>query len=400
MTLSAQGHARVDAVGNRLIELRRHLHRNPEVARQEHATTARIAAELTALGLQPHVLTAGTGLSCDIVGEPGPLIVLRADIDALPLQDHKDVEYRSQVDGVCHACGHDVHTAALLGAAVALVGEPLHGTVRLLFQPAEEVMPGGALDAIADGCLDGAEAVLGLHCDPTLDVGTVGLRAGALTSAADLLEITLRGPGGHTSRPHGTVDLVHALAAVATGLPAALSRAVDPRAGLCLAWGHIGAGRAANAIPDEGRLLGTLRVLDHTWWERLPRLAERFTRELVATSGAEVEVRCLRGVPPVINDEGLISLLSEVAREQLGPAGAVATAQSLGGEDFGWYLEKTPGAMVRLGVRAPGSTVVHDLHQPGFDVDEAAIGVGARLLAGAATALLTPGCTEALSAKR
>lgn len=400
MTLSLDAHARLDAVADRLVELRRHLHQNPEVARQEHATTARISAELTALGLAPQPLDAGTGLFCDIVGEPGPLVVLRADIDALPLQDHKDVEYRSRVDGACHACGHDVHTAALLGAAVALIGEPLHGTVRLLFQPAEEVMPGGALDAIANGCLDGAQAVLGLHCDPSLDVGTIGLRAGALTSAADLLEITLRGPGGHTSRPHVTVDLVHALAAVATGLPAALSRSVDPRAGLCLTWGHIGAGRASNAIPSEGRLLGTLRVLDHTWWERLPRLVERFTRELVATSGADVEVRCLRGVPPVMNDDGLVLLLTDVVREQLGDAAAVPTAQSLGGEDFGWYLEKTPGAMVRLGVRTPGSAVVHDLHQPGFDVDEAAIGIGARLLAGAATAFLTPGRAEALSAKR
>ena len=400
MTLSAEGHARVDAAQNRLIALRRDLHRHPEVARQEHATTARISAELQALGLSPQTLTAGTGLFCDVVGEAGPLVVLRADLDALPLQDHKQVPYRSRVDGVCHACGHDVHTAALLGAAVALVGEPLQGTVRLLFQHAEEVMPGGAQDAIADGCLDGAQAVFGLHCDPTLDVGTVGLRAGALTSAADMLTITLRGPGGHTSRPHKTVDLVHALAAVATGLPAALSRAVDPRAGLCLTWGHIAAGRAANAIPDEGRLLGTLRVLDHTWWERLPHLVERFARELVATSGADIEVHCLRGVPPVMNDDGLIGLLAEVVHAQLGDTAAVPIPQSLGGEDFGWYLEKTPGAMARLGVRTPGSAIVHDLHQPGFDVDEAAIAIGARLLAGAATAFLVPGRAETLSAKR
>jgi amidohydrolase len=400
VTLSGDRLARLEAAEDRLVALRRDLHRHPEVARQEHATTARVAAELRALGLEPHPLSSGTGLWCDVVGEPGPLVVLRADIDALPLQDQKQVEYRSEVDGVCHACGHDVHTAALLGAAVALVGEPLPGTVRLLFQPAEEVMPGGALDALADGCLDGAEAVLGLHCDPTLDVGTVGLREGPLTSAADLLTITLRGPGGHTSRPHATVDLIHVLAALATGLPAALSRAVDPRAGLCLTWGHISAGRAANAIPDEGRLVGTVRVLDHSWWERLPRLVERFARELVATSGADIEVHCLRGVPPVINDAGLIALMAEVVREQIGAVGVVPTAQSLGGEDFGWYLEKTPGAMVRLGVRTPGSAVVHDLHQPGFDVDESAIAIGARLLAGAATTFLAPGRAEALKAKR
>lgn len=400
MSLSLAAHERLDAVAERLVELRRDLHRHPEAARQEHVTTARVASELRALGLTPQLLSAGTGLSCDLVGGPGPLVVLRADLDALPLQDRKDVPYRSQVDGVCHACGHDVHTAALLGAAVALLGEPLHGTVRLLFQPAEEVMPGGALDAIADGCLDGATAVLGLHCDPTLEVGTVGLRAGPLTSAADLLEVVLRGPGGHTSRPHLTVDLVHALASLATGLPTALSRAVDPRAGLCLTWGHISAGRAANAVPEEGRLLGTLRVLDHTWWERLPHLVERFARELVATSGAEVEVSCRRGVPPVVNDPDLITVLSEVVREQLGPAAAVPTVQSLGGEDFGWYLEKTPGAMVRLGVRAPGTAGMHDLHQAGFDVDEAAIGIGARLLAGAAATLLAPAAAGASGPKR
>ncbi|MCW2499958.1 MAG: N-acyl-L-amino acid amidohydrolase [Frankiales bacterium] len=370
-----------------LIAVRRALHQRPELGRLEHETTALIAQRLSVAGLSPKVLASGTGLVCD-VGSEGPVVVLRADIDALPMQDEKDVPYRSQVPGVCHACGHDVHTAVLLGAGLALAARGLPGRVRLVFQPAEEQMPGGALDVLAEGYLDGVAAIFGLHCDPSLEVGRVGLKTGPITAAADAVEVRLTGPGGHTSRPHNTVDLVHALATVATGLPDALSRLVDPRAGLCLVWGHVSAGVARNAIPREGVLSGTLRVLDKTAWQEAPDLVERLVQGLVAPYGARATVTYERGVPPVVNDPAATALLTAAVRTALGPGAAVPTLQSLGGEDFAWYLDHAPGAMARLGVRPPGTERPVDLHQPAFDVDEAAIAVGVRVLVAAATAAL------------
>ena len=374
-----------------LIVLRRDLHAHPELSRQEHRTTALLVERLRDAGLSPQVLAAGTGLVCDIGAGDGPLVVLRADIDALPLQDSKDVPYRSTVEGVCHACGHDVHTAALLGAGLRLAADPPRGTVRLLFQPAEEVMPGGALDVLAEGWLDGADAIFALHCDPTLEVGRVGLRAGPITAAADLVTVRLAGPGGHTSRPHNTVDLVHVLSTVATGLPDALSRLVDPRAGLCLVWGYISSGLAANAIPREGLLRGTLRVMDKGVWERTPDLVRRLVDGLVAPYGALATVTYERGVPPVVNDVGANALLTAAVTRALGAGGAVPTQQSLGGEDFSWYLDRVAGAMARLGTRPSGAERSLDLHQGAFDVDEGAIEVGVAVLETVARAALLVG---------
>jgi amidohydrolase len=371
-----------------LVDVRRALHRHPELGRLEHATTALLRDRLAEAGLAPKVLRVGTGLVCDVGAGDGPLVVLRADIDALPMQDEKDVPYRSRVRGVCHACGHDVHSAIVLGAGLLLAELGVPGRVRLVFQPAEEQMPGGALDVLAEGWVDGASAVFGLHCDPSLEVGKVGLRAGPLTAAADSVEVLVSGPGGHTSRPHNTVDLVHVLAEVATGVPSALSRLVDPRAGMTLVWGHVSAGLAHNAIPREGVLRGTLRVLDPAAWQLAPELVERVVHGLVAPYGAQATVSYVRGVPPVVNDPGATAVLTAAVRTALGPGAGVPTQQSMGGEDFAWYLDHVPGAMARLGVRPPGQVQPHDLHQPAFDVDEAAIGVGVRVLVAAALATL------------
>jgi amidohydrolase len=371
--------------------IRRTLHATPELGREEYATTAFLAGHLERVGLSPKVLEAGTGLVCDIGSGDGPVVALRADIDALPLPDEKDVPYRSQVPGVCHACGHDVHTAALLGAGLALASyaDRLPGRVRLVFQPAEEVMPGGALDVLAQGWMEDVAVVFALHCDPALEVGRVGLKSGAVTAAADTVEVRLTGPGGHTSRPHNTVDLIHALATVATGLPDALSRLVDPRAGLCLVWGHVSAGLARNAIPREGVLQGTLRVLDKTAWQDAPDLVRRVVEGLVLPYGARADVTYVRGVPPVVNDPSATSLFTAAVTTALGPGAAVATTQSLGGEDFAWFLEHVPGSMARLGVKPPGLERPVDLHQGLFDVDEACLAVAVRVLVTAAVAALT-----------
>lgn len=376
-----------------LVHVRRELHAHPELGRHERVTTQLIGARLAAAGLSPKVLEVGTGLVCDVGDgdDDGPLVVLRADIDALPLSDEKDVPYRSQVPGICHACGHDVHTAAVLGAGLALADHAhrLPGRVRLVFQPAEELMPGGALDVIAEGWLEGAAAIFALHCDPSLEVGRVGIKPGPITAAADTVEVRLTGPGGHTSRPQNTVDLVHALATVATGLPDALSRLVDPRAGLCLVWGHVSAGVARNAIPREGVLQGTLRVLDKDAWHAAPDLVRRVVDGLVAPYGAVADVTYGRGVPPVVNDSGATALLSAAVTTALGAGAAVPTPQSMGGEDFAWYLEQVPGALARLGVKPPGQERPLDLHQGRFDVDEACLPVAVQVLVTAAVAALS-----------
>ena len=377
--------------GDELVAVRRDLHAHPELGRQEHRTTALLNDRLEAAGLSPKLLSSGTGLVCDVGAGAGPVVVLRADIDALPLDDEKLVPYRSTNAGVCHACGHDVHTAAVLGAGLALAeaAGSLDGRVRLVFQPAEELMPGGALDVLADGWLEGVSSAFGLHCDPALEVGRVGLKSGPITAAADVLQVRLTGPGGHTSRPHNTVDLVHVLSTVATGLPDALGRLVDPRAGLCLVWGHVSAGVAHNAIPRSGVLKGTLRVLDKSAWHGAPVMVQRIVDGLVAPYGAHAEVTYERGVPPVVNEPSATALMAAAVRSALGTGSAVPTLQSLGGEDFAWYLDHVPGSMARLGVKPPGQEHPHDLHQGSFDVDEAALPVAVRVLVSTALAALS-----------
>ncbi|WP_084961584.1 amidohydrolase [Thermoactinospora rubra] len=373
---------------------RRDLHMHPELAFAEFRTTRRIAERLTVAGLFPSVLPRGTGLICEVGTGDGPTVALRADIDALPLIDEKDVPYRSTVSGACHACGHDVHTTILLGTALFLAQQAdaglLPGRVRLIFQPAEE-LPGGALEVMAHGGITGVDRVFGLHCDPRVDVGQVGLKTGPITSACDKVAIRVSGPGGHTSRPHLTADLVFALAKILTELPAALSRRVDPRSSLSVVWGRVEAGTAANAIPNDGVAEGTVRCLDENAWHAAPDLIKSLLESVAGAYGVEAAMEYTRGVPPVVNDDVSVQMLQEAALRALGESSVVPTQQSLGGEDFGWYLESVPGALARLGTRAPDSGVTYDLHQGTFDVDERAIGVGVRLMATTALTALWEG---------
>jgi amidohydrolase len=364
-----------------LVAVRRHLHAHPELGFVEHETTAFLEERLTAAGLRPRRLKGGTGLVCDVGADAeGPVVVLRADIDALPLTDLKDVPYRSTRDGLCHACGHDVHTTVLLGVALALASlERLPGTVRCVFQPAEEQVPGGGLAVVDEGVLAGASRAFALHCDPSLQAGRVGLRTGSITAACDRVEVTLTGPGGHTARPQLTVDLVHALGRVVTEVPGLLSRLVDPRSSVSLVWGAISAGVAPNAIPQTGTLRGTLRVLDRAVWSEAEDLVRRLVTEVAQTSGAGVEIEYVRGVPPVVNEPRSVALLRSAALETVGSEGVALSPQSMGGEDFGWFAEVLPIALARLGTHGTGDPL--DLHRGTFDVDERAIGVGVRLLA-------------------
>ena len=362
-----------------LVGWRRHIHRHPELGRQEFATTQFVASLLADAGLNPKVLPGGTGLTCDFGPEDRPRVALRADMDALPMAERTNLPFSSDVPNVTHACGHDAHTAVLLGAALAMASEPeLPVGVRLIFQAAEELMPGGAIDAIAAGALAGVSRIYALHCDPHLAVGRVAVKAGPITSAADHIEVTLHSPGGHTSRPHLTGDLVYGLGTLITGVPGVLSRRIDPRHSTVMVWGAVHAGVAANAIPQTGTIAGTIRTASRETWLTLEDVVQETISSLLAPLGIEYAVQYRRGVPPVVNEEVSTRILTH-AIEAIGPDVLADTEQSGGGEDFSWYLEEVPGAMARLGVWS-GQGPQLDLHQPTFDIDERALGVGVRLL--------------------
>jgi amidohydrolase len=360
-----------------LVHWRRHIHANPELSRTEFATTEFVSSWMIKAGLSPQPLPGGTGLICDI-GPDGPRIGLRADMDALPLQEFTGLSFASTVPGVSHTCGHDAHTAILLGTALALADADLPQGVRLVFQPAEEVMPGGAIDVVATGAMEGVERIFALHCDPRLEVGRVGVRVGAITSAADTIELVLDSPGGHTSRPHLTSDLVYAIGTVITGLPGLLSRRIDPRTSTVMVWGAVSAGKAPNAIPQTGMLTGTVRTGDHATWSLLEPMVREIVDGLLAPTGVRYQLNYKRGVPPVVNDEQSTRIFEDAIR-RIGPDALADTMQSGGGEDFSWYLEEVPGAMARLGVWS-GHGEQLDLHQPTFDIDERALAVGVRVL--------------------
>lgn len=381
-----------NALREELITFRRDIHAHPETARQEHRTTQRIAERLTAAGLEPQLLS-GTGLICDIGPGPeecgAPRVALRADIDALPLQETSGLSFASVNEGISHACGHDVHTTVVLGAGLVLARLAQHGEltrgVRLVFQPAEEVQPGGALDLLAQDVLDDVGEIYALHTEPKLDCGLIGSRIGPITSACDTITVTVTSHGGHTSRPHLTGDVVYALGEIITEVPAVLGRRMDPRAGVNLTWGTVQAGSAPNAIPASGILMGTLRCLEVSTWEQAQHVLNDTVTHVASAYGVEVAVHHQRGVPPVDNDEECTLSIEAAARDALGAHSVTLTEQSLGGEDFAWYLTKVPGALVRLGTRTPGGKT-YDIHRGDLQIDEESLMVGLRTLARVATA--------------
>lgn len=380
------------ALNAELIALRRRLHAEPELSYQEVATTDEVLERLAIAGLHPVRLESGTGLHCDIGTGDGPLVALRADLDALAMPDAKDVAYRSRVAGVAHACGHDVHTSVVLGAGLALhqlaQRGQLPGRIRLLFEPGEERVPGGAVEIIEAGLLEGVRVVFAAHCDPKLDVGVVGTRIGAITSAADRVEITVDGPGGHTARPHLTVDLIDVLALLVRELPVRLTERMGGPQTCRLVFGAIHAGAAANVIPSQGVLTGSLRTPDRAAWQQAPEALQTVLDDLLTGTGAGYELRLVRGVPPVVNDETAARLLARSARSFLGEGAVVETEHSWGGDSFGWMSTTVPGAYARLGTHDPANGARVDLHHSEFDVDERCIGIGVRTLARAALGAL------------
>lgn len=367
--------------GGWLREFRRDLHSHPELSWREERTTAAVFDALTAAGLSPRRLST-TGLVVDLGPSTGPRIALRADMDALPVHEDTGLPFASTVDGVSHACGHDAHTSILLGAGLALAElDELPIGVRLIFQPAEEVMPGGALSAVRDGVLDSISRIFALHCDPRIEVGKIGVRSGAITSAADSVEVVLHSAGGHTSRPHLTSDLVYGMGTVIVGLPGVLSRRIDPRSGTVMVWGAANAGAAPNAIPQVGSVRGTVRTGEHRVWENIEPVVRDIVESLLRPLRISYEVNYTKGVPPVINEDVATSILAAAGRA-VGPEAVTDTPQSGGGEDFSWYLERVPGSMARLGVWAGEGRRQFDIHQPDFVLDERALDMGVKVLVG------------------
>jgi len=372
----------VAAVLPQVSEIRRELHRHPELSYQEVGTTKLVASTLSAAGLVPELRTPKTGLIVE-VGQGERLVGFRADLDALPIQEPDGLDYRSHVAGVMHACGHDVHTAIGTGLALLATRLDLGARVRFIFQPAEESFPGGGEEMVGEGAAEGLASVIAFHCDPTLEAGRVGFRPGPITASADRFYITLEGPGGHTARPHRTVDLIYAAGLLATQLPGHIDRLTDARLPKSVVFGQISAGSAINVIPSSLEMSGTCRTLDRGVWEEMPVLLERLVNEIVAPAGPKVLFSYQRGIPPVINNDQVVAICMRAVTELLGPGAVAEAPTSMGAEDFSRFTMAAPGALMRLGVRGDHRTV--DLHSATFRVDERALETG--LLAGAASLL-------------
>lgn len=388
-----------------LVAFRRNLHAHPELSRQEFATTDLVGERLQLAGLRVTRLASGAGLIADLGDDDGPTIAVRADLDALAMDDDKTVPYASQVPGVAHACGHDVHTAVVLGAALHLSSAAVEpaGRVRFIFQSAEEQVPGGALDVLAEGGLDAVDAIVALHCEPKLDAGVIAVRDGAITSAADSVRISLAGPGGHTARPELTVDLISVAARVIAELPSQVASRLrslgrghpgtDPADGLVkIVFGAVHAGDAANVIPTHAELRASVRTPSLEVWEVLPELVPEVVADLV--DGVEHQVEYVHGVPPVVNAPEVNALVRRAAAAGPSPVAVVEAPRSWGGDDFAWLARAVPGAYVRLGVHDPAWGAERlDLHAGRFDVDERAIAVGVQVLVGAVHAFFDRRCS-------
>lgn len=386
MPITAELAGLVEAIAPRVTALRRRLHENPEPSHREVATTDMVRSALEQEGIVFHARGDRTGGWAD-VGNGPPRVGFRADLDALPIIEPDDNAPRSGNDGWMHACGHDAHTAIAVGIATVLHRLQPDSGVRIIFQPGEEASPGGAVELVAEGAVDGLQGLLAFHVDPNLRAGKVGGRVGPITASADAVTIVLHGPGGHTSRPHRTVDLIEAAGRVVTELPTVIRKNVDARSPVVTAFGAIEGGNAFNVIPTEVVIRGTVRTFDQSLWDVLPGLVDKALGSILAIPGAGYTLDYRQGIPPVVNDDRVVAVASAAIDDALGPGTVVPTQQSMGGEDFSNYLSVTPGAMFRLGVASGGG----DIHSAGFLLNEEALPVGVHAGAAALLALLDSG---------
>lgn len=362
----------------RLIEIRRHLHSHPELSGQEQQTAAYVAGVLSSCGIVVQEAIGKTGVIGELVGGTDDrLVAIRTDMDALPITERTCLEFASRKPGIMHACGHDVHTTVGLGTAMVLsqLGEMLPGNTRFLFQPAEEIAQ-GANWMVQDGAMNDVSAIFSLHVFPSIPGGSLGIRYGALTAAADDLEIFIMGESGHGARPHEAVDAIWIASQVITTLQQAISRTQNPLRPIVLTIGQISGGRAPNVIADQVRLAGTVRSLHPDTHADLPQWVEKIVANVCNMYGARYEINYRRGVPSVQNDLALTQLLEESAKEAWGSERVqILPEPSMGAEDFSIYLQHAPGTMFRLGVGFPDKPN-YPLHHPQFEVNESAIVTG------------------------
>ncbi len=377
-----------------LIDLRRYFHANPELSQEEFSTTRTLADHLVTLGYEVHVRPEGTGLYADISPadfdpEIQPTVAIRSDIDALPIAELNDVPYRSRNEGVMHACGHDVHMATVYGTGLGLAAHrrELPGRIRLIYQHAEETTPGGAIEMVSFGAIEDVDAVLGLHCDPELAVGKIGVRPGPFTASFDLFKFIIRGKGGHGARPHQCVDSIFVATQLSNALYQLTPQNFDTRIPAVITIGTIKGGQVPNVIPEEVELAGTIRTIDPEHRNQIEDHLHRIAGGICMTHGANYELDFQRGAPAIHNNPEITEVFTEVGREMLGEDNIYhIPLPSMGGEDFSYYCERVPGAMFRLGTSA--ATPSNFLHSPNFDVDERAIAIGSRILARSALRLL------------
>jgi amidohydrolase len=376
-----------ETLAPRLIEIRRHIHANPELSGQEYQTAAYIAGVISSCGLQVREAVGKTGVVGELSGNDTDkrILAIRTDMDALPIQERVACDFASRQSGVMHACGHDIHATVGLGTAMILsqLEERLPGKIRFLFQPAEEIAQGASW-MVADAAMKDVDAIFGLHVFPSIPVRTVGIRYGALTAAADDLEIFIQGESGHGARPHEAIDSIWIAAQVITTLQQAISRTQNPLRPIVLTIGQINGGRAPNVIADRVQMLGTVRSLHPDTHANLPNWIENIVASVCKTYGANYEVNYRRGVPSVQNDPTLTKIMEEASREAWGSDRVLIISEpSLGAEDFSVYLKEAPGCMFRLGVGS-SERLNHPLHHPQFEADESAIITGVVTMAYAA----------------
>lgn len=377
----------LDQLYEEMVDIRRELHANPELSFEEVETPRFIADYHRKLGLDVRTGVGGRGVVAKLYGgKPGKTVALRADFDALPIQEENDVPYRSKRDGVMHACGHDGHTATLLCLAKALVQmkENIEGTIVFIHQHAEEVAPGGAIAMIEDGCLDGVDVIFGTHLWATEPLGTILYRTGPFMAAADRFEIVVKGKGGHGAEPHLTKDAIAVACQIVAYLQQIASRRIDSQEAAVVSVCSFQAGNAFNVIPSEAELIGTVRTLNEEVRRFIEQEIGKIVKGICLAADCEYEYRYIRGYPPVVNHPLETELIKNVAAELADVQKVVETKPKMGGEDFAYYLKHVKGAFFFTGAQSPEQLVAYPHHHPKFNIDERAMLIAAKVLGAAA----------------
>lgn len=373
----------VESIGAEIINIRRDFHQYPELSWVEVKTAKKLATIFNELSIDVETDICKTAVVANLAGnKSGKTLAIRADMDALPIHDAKDVPYASRIPGVLHACGHDCHMAMAIGVAKVLkkLNIELPGDIRFIFQPSEEAIPSGAHELMKAGVMDGVDGILAFHVDPEVEVGKIGLRNGIMTAHCTEFQLTIHGKSGHAARPHQAIDTVYLCSQILTALYSIVGSRKNPFMPAVLTIGHVDAGFKANVIPDNAYIAGTIRTLDDNSLEEITSQLEETVHALTRAAGGHYQIEFLTPVPSVYNHPDMIGLIEGVAGKVLSSEQIVKVEKvSMGGEDFSWYLEKAPGALIRLGSRKPNTEITY-LHTSRFDIDEKALLLGINLM--------------------